>query len=130
MGSNPGVIGKNDAHKKSIDTTLIKKGDGEKPREDHRVTVTLWSSRLHTPDNILFNMSIGLTIGWGIAYRYLLLPAIGGRNYPSTPIVSTNRFRLIFAFGFCVWGRYSKSSIDSESSIPIYSFNRFREYEQ
>ena len=67
----------------------------------------------HTPDNSLLSMPIGLTIGWGIAYRYLLLPAIGGREYLSIPIGSTNRFRLICAVDYCVWDRYLKSSIDT-----------------
>ena len=33
--------------------------------------------RDHTLDNSLLNMAIGLSIDWGIAYRYLLPAAVG-----------------------------------------------------
>ena len=80
----------------------------------------------HTPNNSLLNMPVGLTFGWGIAYRYLLVPAIGGRNYLSIPIVVTNRFRLICAIGYCKSGigtckRLSIPficSIGSENFVP------------
>ena len=49
----------------------------------------------HTLDNSLLNMPIGLSIGWGIAYRYVLPAAIGGWNCLSIPISVTNTFREI-----------------------------------
>ena len=71
---------------------------------------------VHTPDNSLLNMPIGLTIGWGIAYRYPLLPAVGGRQclpIPIASIASINRFRLISAKGYCMWNRCVKLSLDT-----------------
>ena len=54
-----------------------------------------------TLDNTLLNMPIGMSIGWGIAYRYLLTPSIGMRIFRSIPIAWTNRSREIGTIRYC-----------------------------
>ena len=58
-------------------------------------------------------MIIGLSIGSGIAYRYLMHAAIGGWNCPLIRISLTNRFREICTVGYCSWDRYVNFSIDT-----------------
>ena len=63
----------------------------------YRLRRLLYSTLHNTLDNTsLLNMPIGLSIGWGSAYRYLLPATIGGWHYLSIPISLTNRSRDIF----------------------------------
>ena len=55
----------------------------------------------HTLDNSLLNTAIGMSIGWGIAYRNLLTPSIGVRICRSIPIACINRSREIGTIGYC-----------------------------
>ena len=56
------------------------------------------ASCTYTPWTIAFLliMTIGLSISWGVAYRYLLPAAIRGWSCLSIPISFTNWFREIF----------------------------------
>ena len=59
-------------------------------------TITGWEG-----PNSLLNMPIGMSIGWGIAYRYLLTPSIGMRICRSIPIAWSNRSRETGTIGCC-----------------------------
>ena len=60
----------------------------------------------HTLDNSILNMPIGMSIGWGIAYRYLLTPSIGMPICRSIPIAWTNRSRENGTIGYCSINRH------------------------
>ena len=55
---------------------------------------------------------IGLSIGWGIAYRCIFPPTIGGRNSLSIPISFTIDSEMS-TIGYCSYDRYVKLSIDT-----------------
>ena len=67
----------------------------------------------HTLDDSLLNMPIGLSIGRGMAYRYVLPAAIGGWKCLSIPTSLTGRFWEICSKGYSSWDRHVKLSIDT-----------------
>ena len=78
----------------------------------------------HTLDNSLLNVPIGMSIGCGMAYRYLLTPSISMRICPSIPIAWTNRSREIGTIGYCSQDRCVNPSIDTYSFDQWVLINR------
>ena len=65
----------------------------------------LFSRRDHTLGNSLLNMPVGRSMGWDIAYRYLLSPTIiGRRRFPSIAICLSNMFQAMYTIRLTLMG--------------------------